>query len=137
MGRDDASSLYEGKAYVGLDGTYGVLDLKRTVEADIPITKKNCYPSGVPTGKPLEKEELPYDILGAAIVKVDELNSRNKPSTDGELLEQTENGYAYPVYEISENEGYTWYRIDTDRWIADNNGNWVKYVRKETEASRN
>ncbi len=129
---DDVSALYEGKTYVGLDGTYGVLDLKGTLEADIPVTLKSCYPAGVPEGRLLEKGEVPCDILGAAAVIVDDLNSRKKPGISGELLEPVKNGYVYPVYEIREADGYAWYRIDADRWIADQNGKWVKYTQTKT-----
>ena len=42
---DDASALFEGKAYVGINGQYGILDLKQTTEQNIPVTYETCYNS--------------------------------------------------------------------------------------------
>jgi len=44
-------------------------------------------------------------------------------STDG----QAAVGKVYEVYEKKTADGFTWYRIGTDRWIADN-GSWVKFT---------
>jgi len=65
--------------------------------------------------------------IGMAYILVDDLNSRSEPSLNGEKLEPVENYTAYQVYEIKENDGYTWYRIGDNRWIADQNGKWVSY----------
>lgn len=40
---DDASTLYQGKAYVSNNGVYGVLDLKTTLNQNIPVTMETCY----------------------------------------------------------------------------------------------
>ena len=45
------------------------------------------------------------------------LNCRDIPSTRGNRLGFLSEGY-YNVYEITESEGYTWYRIGIDRWCA-------------------
>lgn len=45
------------------------------------------------------------------------LNCRNKPSLKGERLGFLAEGF-YNVSEITEAEGYTWYRIGLDRWCA-------------------
>jgi hypothetical protein len=42
---------------------------------------------------------------------------------------QTNAPAQYDVYEIVQNEGYIWYRIDTHKWIA-NDGTWVKFTAK-------
>ena len=69
----------------------------------------------------------PYVLprIGTATVKITNLRIRKSASTKSASL-----GYAakkpYPVYEIKKNQGYTWYRIATDKWIA-SNGVWVTY----------
>lgn len=45
------------------------------------------------------------------------LNCRSKPSLKSDRLGFLAEGY-YNVYDIEENEGYTWYRIGIDRWCA-------------------
>jgi hypothetical protein len=42
---------------------------------------------------------------------------------------QTNEPASYDVYEIVQNEGYIWYRIDADKWIA-NDGTWVVFTSK-------
>ncbi len=69
--------------------------------------------------------------IGKAAVMVDDLNSRSEPSADSEKLEAVKMYYEYKVYEIRENEGYTWYRIGENRWIADKNGEWISYSSAE------
>ena len=51
-------------------------------------------------------------------VRLSFLNCRNKPSVkEGERLGFLAEGY-YDVKELTENEGYTWYRIGIDKWCA-------------------
>ncbi len=70
-------------------------------------------------------EKLGY--IGSIYVKVENLNTRDKPSTSGNKLEKLKENFIYTVYEITEAEGYTWYRIGDSRWTADKNGEWVSY----------
>ena len=58
-----------------------------------------------------------------AEVKVENLNTRSIPSTDGEKL-GTVYPDNYPVFEIKNDDKYTWYRISDNAWIADQNGEW-------------
>ena len=44
-----------------------------------------------------------------------------------EKLGKPDKGSEWDVYEIREAEGYTWYRIGKDRWVADGGG-WVEYT---------
>ena len=47
------------------------------------------------------------------------LRIRSAPTTaDDNKIENAKSGNVYNVYETMENEGYTWYRIGTGRWIA-------------------
>lgn len=124
---DDVSGLYHGKTFVGINGVYGIMDLQATVESRIPVTLETCYGDAVPEEKPAAEVKNDNTPIGTALVKTDNLNSRAKPGTNGTKLVQVEKGTEYPVYEIAENEGYTWYRIGEGRWIADKGGSWVEY----------
>ncbi len=70
-------------------------------------------------------ERLGY--LGTIYVRVENLNTRDIPSTSGNKLEKLKEYGEYTVYEITEAEGYTWYRIGDNRWTADKDGQWVSY----------
>ena len=66
--------------------------------------------------------------IGKVLILVDGLNCRSEPSTNGEKLGTVLKDYAYYVYESRESEGYTWYRIENNRWIADKGGEWVTFA---------
>lgn len=66
--------------------------------------------------------------LGTITIKVDGLNMRSLPSTSGKRIGTAENGKTYQVYEKNSAEGYTWYRIGDNQWVADD-GSWVTYNR--------
>ena len=124
---DDVSGLYQGKTYVGLNGVYGIMDLRATLENGTDVTLDTCYGTDIPEELPESEKTKEDNTIGRVIVKIDNLNSRSASSTDGEKLAQVQKGSEYPVYEIWNNEGYTWYRIEENRWIADKDGNWVDY----------
>ena len=72
-----------------------------------------------------EIEEL-ASSNGTVTVKVDRLNIRTSPTKDAPSLGKAENGKTYEVLEIKEAEGYTWYKIGDNQWIADD-GTWLTY----------
>ena len=45
------------------------------------------------------------------------LRIRTKPSLNGEIVGQVQLGY-YNVYDQKDADGYTWYKIEKDRWCA-------------------
>ncbi len=57
------------------------------------------------------------------------INIRNIPSTSGEKLGSFQKGEIVYAFETKEAEGYTWYRIGQDRWVADKNGEWIKVLK--------
>ncbi len=59
------------------------------------------------------------------------INIRSLPSTNGEKLGSFAKGEIVYAFETKEAEGYTWYRIGTDRWVADKNGEWIKVLKDE------
>lgn len=119
------SGVNHGRAYVEYEGLYGILDVKTTAEKGIKMTRQTL------AGDYQEEELVIPDIapekpIGKVTVNVDNLNTRSIPSTSGEKKEKVALGETYDVYEIFENEGYTWYRIDQDRWAADSSG-WLSW----------
>lgn len=69
-------------------------------------TKKEITPN-------VEKDEYKNQIE----VKVSELRVRSTPSLNGIILGYANKGF-YNFYETKDNDGYTWYKIANDQWIA-------------------
>lgn len=72
-------------------------------------------------GEPIEKAIQIKNITG-------KINIRSLPSTQGEKLGTFEKDKIIYAFETKEAEGYTWYRIGTDKWVADKNGEWIKVL---------
>lgn len=73
------------------------------------------------------EEEVTKEIH--LLILVSRINIRDYPDTE----RGNKHGYVYKddkvtAYETVNNQGYTWYRIGEDRWIADDHGNWIKVV---------
>ncbi|MBQ9327974.1 MAG: phosphodiester glycosidase family protein [Solobacterium sp.] len=58
-------------------------------------------------------------------VLVENLNIRDGAGIDRSMIGVAVNGKSYQVYETIQNQGYTWYRIGEQEWIA-GNPDWVK-----------
>ena len=58
-------------------------------------------------------------------VLVDSLRVRTAPNLNGEILGFANKGF-YNVLEQKENDGYLWFKIADDQWIATND-EWTKY----------
>ncbi|MBQ1319595.1 MAG: SH3 domain-containing protein, partial [Solobacterium sp.] len=65
--------------------------------------------------------------LGTVDVKVDGLRVRTGPATYYDQAGNVLAGDTLTVYETTEGEGYTWYRIGVRQWIADKDGGWLDY----------
>ena len=63
-------------------------------------------------------------------VKVTELRVRKTPGLNGEILGYANVGF-YNFYETKDVDGYTWYKIAEDNWIAYNEEWEVIYPKKE------
>ena len=124
---DMVTPVYQGKAYVGINGIFGILDLKQTLDKGIPVTEETVYGDNIPQAGPKEDRSGP---IGELKVKVSNLNSRSEPTSYADKLAKVKDGMVYSVYEYVYNtmDGYTWYRIGDGRWIADDSGKWVDYT---------
>ena len=118
---EDASVSYNGRVFVKLNGKYGILDLKNTLEEKIAVTEETCA-SWTDNSKLRDANE----VVGKVKVNVSGLNIRKLPNASSDKAGKTENGKSYDVYDIYNGATYTWYRIGDGQWIADN-GSWVTY----------
>ena len=70
-------------------------------------------------------------------VNVDDLRIRENASINSKILGIASLNGIYNYYETKENEGYTWYRIDDNKWLAAND-NWITiYPKKEEQLDIN
>ena len=65
--------------------------------------------------------------MGKVTVITSNLRIRNKPSTgtDSQVVGHAEKDKTYYVYSVGSSEGYTWYGIGEDRYIAGKEGEWT------------
>lgn len=80
----------------------------------------------VKVGTPVERDTSKNQIQ----VIVTELNVRNKPTTSGTKLGYANIGF-YNILNTSIANGYTWYEIEKDKWIASKEIAWTLYFPKE------
>ncbi len=120
---DDTYTWYrigEDRWIAGTDEwvTYEPIALIEEPSADVPAS-----PSETPS-----KEDEPASPASENVMKVtvnvDNLRIRNQPGLDGTEKGKAVNGFTYTAYETVQAQGYTWYRIGEDSWIA-GNPDWV------------
>lgn len=74
-----------------------------------------------------EPEENNLSVIGTATVNVSQLRIRKGPGTFYSANGFVEDGKTYNVYEKTTGEGYTWYRIGEEQWVA-GKGNWITFT---------
>jgi len=67
-------------------------------------------------------------------VNVVDLRIRKEPNIESNILGLTEYNGIYDYYEIVENEGYTWYKIGDDNWVASTQ-DWITVYPKKEEVT--
>lgn len=101
---DDASTVYDNKAWVAYNGLYGVLDIEKALEL---------------------REEAPKPI-GSVKVLTKVLKVRDAANADtGNRIGNVHEGDTVDYYETVKDDTYTWYRISNIGWIADD-GEWLE-----------
>lgn len=68
--------------------------------------------------------------IGTAKINV-QLNGREEPSLSGKASLLVYKGNTSYVYDIKQADGYTWYKIGSHSWIADDESGWVTYIPNE------
>lgn len=69
--------------------------------------------------------------IGKAVITADTIKIRTEPNTDAGVLGIVQKDDQYDVYEIETDGSYTWYCIGSEKWIADDGGEWVTYTAGE------
>ncbi len=72
-------------------------------------------------GEPADKLMKIENITG-------KINIRSKPSTSGDKVGMYQKGEVVYAFETVKAEGYTWYRIGENKWVADQNGEWIRVL---------
>ncbi len=75
----------------------------------------------------IEQNSSTSDVIGQCYINVDAIKVRTAPNLNAEQVDVATLGQLKEVYEVVENDGYTWYRIGEDNWIA-SDGSWVSYT---------
>ena len=75
----------------------------------------------------IEKPEEELVKIGEVTVNVSKLRIRTAPSAGASFVTYCDEGKTYDVYSITSGDGFTWYQIGRNQYIADN-GTWVTYT---------
>lgn len=76
----------------------------------------------------LADELFPEEVIGSLTITAEgEIVEHVSPSLSSESTGVALNGEVHNVYEITEAEDYTWYRVEDDIWIPDD-GTWMTYT---------
>ena len=103
-------------------GKYTVDPMKHTYLFEGQVMKGSPIYPAIPIEKPnpLERDTAVHQVE----VIADSLRIRQTPSLKGTQLFIASKGI-YNVSQAKEADGYVWYEIDTDCWIATNEGSWT------------
>ncbi len=128
---DSASSLYQGKAWVIKDNKAGVINLdasknEKLTDSIYSLTESDSAVTPDATNAP---DETTSNVIGTLKVKISSLNIRKGAGTNNETNGTATSGETYEVFETKEADGYTWYRIGENKWVAGNE-EWVTYTKK-------
>ncbi|NLH92520.1 MAG: sigma-70 family RNA polymerase sigma factor [Atopobium sp.] len=120
---EEASDNYQGHAYVKYHGMWGLLNLEKYAESGTLITADlaNQY-----TPVSASMNHISSSTEGTVTVLIDKLNIRSDASQSASRV-GTADKTSYPVYESKVSDGYTWYRIAENEWIASKEGEWTHY----------
>ena len=91
-------------------------------------------------GQPIPTENTPANTesttdskttgttTGTVTIKVDALNIRSTPSVNGAVVGTAASGQKFFVKETKQADGYTWYCIQDNQWVADQNGTLLTFT---------
>ena len=94
-------------------------------ETPTPEPTPTPTPSATPTPTPVAETPEPAPQYGTAVINA-ELIKRDQPSVNGTAVGSAYAGESYQVINIQEGEGYTWYQLSDNTWVA-SEGTWVTY----------
>ena len=120
---DDASALFNGKAYVAVNGYYGILDLVETLNSGAKITAETMGTDSRAVNESF-RDALPDGTEGYLTVN-SEATEYLEPSDSAVIDKKGSDGKSNSletVYEILENNEGKWYRTGPEnyiRWFKD------------------
>lgn len=92
-----------------------------------PSPTPSASPSSSASAEPSATPSAASDAYGTLTVNVDSITKRDQPSQNGNSVGSAVNGETYQVLAMQDAEGYTWYEIAENTWIA-SEGTWVSYT---------
>ncbi|MDO4413653.1 MAG: sigma-70 family RNA polymerase sigma factor [Erysipelotrichaceae bacterium] len=99
-----------------------------TTETETPAPEETTETTASP--EPTE-ETVPEDAsIGTAFILVTDLTMRKGPGVIYEQNGMAEPLQTYTVYEVTEADGYTWYRVGDEQWVPDLQSQFVTYTPK-------
>lgn len=118
---------YEGKTgnATGVHLHFGMTDIGSDTWLN-PQTYDYQPPNAVvnPVERDTKKDQLK--------VVTTNLRVRKEPSTESGVVGFVQTDGIYNYYEVKDNQGYKWYKIENEQWIA-NNGEWLEIYPKEED----
>lgn len=105
---------FSGEFYPMIDGDYRIMSISAYGLTEQQF--KDFFAS-------LKLKRTTYSIK----VKADVINIRKNPSTYADIVGKVRKGNLYTAtYKKVSYDGYTWYMIGEDQWIADEDGEWLE-----------
>ena len=102
---------------------------QRTAETETATPEATAETTPEPT-----EEAVPDDgSIGTAYILVTDLTMRKGPGVIYDQNGMAEPQKTYTVYEVTQADGYTWYRVGEDQWVPDLQSQFVTYTAKESE----
>ena len=108
-------NVFEDKDVKVYDWNHNVGYMKKS---DISIISSNTV---------IDRPQEELTKIGEATVNVEQLRIRTAPTLSSAMITYCEKGKTYDVYSIKEAEGYTWYQIGSNQYIAGSE-DWVTYT---------
>lgn len=101
---------------------------QQQIAEETPVPTPTPTPSATPVPSPtpvVTATPEPAPQYGTAVINA-ELIKRDQASVNGSAVGSAYSGESYQVINIQENEGYTWYQLSDNTWVA-SEGTWVTY----------
>lgn len=126
-----AAAVTKTEGGLGAGGDYEIIYEHHEADFNRPFLYFLIGPNNTILFSGIVSELDGEDAAGAFRIKVKattNIRIRSLPSTKGKKLGVVHEGDTMAAYEVKEAEGYNWYRIGENRWIADKDGKWIERI---------
>ncbi len=122
----DSECPFESNYTINEDGSVSLFNLEGIQYATLNNIPKETFDD--------VQKDTTYYVGDVYLILADTLNIREQPSTSSKVVATlNKNDIRYANYERKmdpvQADGYTWYFIGENQWIADKNGEWVQKIR--------